>query len=88
MSQLCWHGGRAQPNAPFDPAVYQPALDLLWDIFGEDWLVYAGRNQAALDILQAYFLGQGPAAAEKFLSKNSVPAFRWIKRDPRQPQLA
>jgi hypothetical protein len=50
--------------------------------------VYAGRNKAALDILRSYFVAKGPAAAEKFLWKNSVPAFKWVKRDPKQPQLA
>lgn len=81
-------GSRANSTAGYDPAVYTPTLDLFWDIFGEDLLVYAGRNKAALDILRSYFLAKGQPAAEKFLWKNSVPAFRWIRRDPKQPQLS
>ncbi len=76
------------PTAPFDPAVYKPVMDFIWDIFGEDHLIYSGRNKAALEILRGYFLAKGRPAAEKFLWKNSVPAFRWVKRDPSQPQLA
>jgi len=78
----------ANADAPFDPAVYQPVMDFIWDIFGEDFIVYAGRNKAALEILRSYFLAKGRPAAEKFFWKNSVPAFRWVRRDPKQPQSA
>lgn len=81
------HRSRPDPQAPFDPAAYKPVMDFIWDIFGEDQLVYAGRNKAALDILQSYFTAKGPSAAEKFFWKNSIPAFKWVRRDPKQPQL-
>lgn len=81
-------GSRAASRTPFDPAVYKPTMDLIWDIFGEDFIVYAGRNKTALEILQSYFMAKGRPAAEKFFWKNSIPAFKWIKRDPKQPQLA
>ena len=79
---------KANPQAPLDPAVYKPMLDFIWDIFGEDHVVYAGRSKQNLDILRDYTMAMGRPAAEKFLWKNSIHAFRWIKRDPRQPQLA
>jgi L-fucono-1,5-lactonase len=78
---------RKNPQADFDPALYNPMLDFIWDIFGEDYIVYAGRNKAALDILRSYFLGKSRTAAEKFFWKNSIPAFKWVRRDPSQPQL-
>jgi len=78
---------RANPQANFDSAVYKPTLDLIWDVFGEDYIVYAGKNKEALDILTAYTMAMGRPAAEKFFWKNSIPAFRWIKRDAQQPQL-
>lgn len=81
-------GPRPNAEAPFDPAVYKPVLDLIWDIFGEDLIVYAGRNKPALEIMQSYFMAKGPSAAEKFFWKNSIPAFRWVKRDSKQPQLS
>lgn len=80
-------GLHRRPNAELDPTVYKPVMDFIWDIFGEDWLVYAGRNKATLEIMQAYFMEKGRPAAEKFFWRNSVPAFRWIKRDLKQPQL-
>jgi L-fuconolactonase len=64
----------------------------MWDIFGEDRVVYAGgwpgslvKMKAELRILQAYFNAKGKAESEKFFWKNSVNAFKWIKREPRQP---
>ncbi len=81
-------GPRPDPKAPLNPAVYKPGLDFIWDIFGEDRIVYAGRNKAALEALQSYCMVKGRPAAEKFFWKNSLPAFKWIKRDPKQPQLA
>jgi L-fuconolactonase len=79
---------KANPQAPLDPAVYKPVLDFIWEIFGDDFIVYAGRSKPALDILKAYTTSRGAPAAEKFFWKNSISAFKWIKRDPKQPQLA
>ena len=78
----------AAPGTPFNPAEYKPVMDFIYDIFGEDLLVYSGRNKAALDILMAYFQGKGRPAAEKYFWKNSTLAFKWVKRDPKQPSLA
>jgi len=76
-----------------DPAIYKPMLDFMWDIFGEDRVVYAGgwpgslvKMKAELRVLQAYFGAKGRPASEKFFWKNSVNAFRWVKREPGQPQ--
>ncbi len=29
---------KANPQTPFDQAVYKPALDFIWDVFGEDFI--------------------------------------------------
>jgi predicted TIM-barrel fold metal-dependent hydrolase len=84
-----------------DPAVYKPMLDFIWDIFGEDYIVFAAgwsrmpvtptpieRMKTNIAIMRSYFMEKGRPAAEKFFWKNSVPAFRWLRRDPRQPALA
>ncbi len=78
----------ATPGTPPDANDYKPVIDFLWDIFGEDYLIYAGRNKAAIEILQSYFMAKGRPAAEKYFWKNSIPAFKWIHRDPGQPQLS
>lgn len=80
-------GWRGNAGGAPDPAVYKPMLDLFWDIFGEDYMVYAGRNKTAIETLRAYVMAKGRPAAEKFFWKNSIPAFKWVRRDPKQPQL-
>ena len=77
----------AVAGTPPDPKDYLPVMDFLWDIFGEDKLVYSGRGKTSLEILRNYFLAKGRPAAEKYLWKNSVAAFRWVRRDPSQPSL-
>ena len=39
-----------------------------------------------LKIVREYFTGKGAAAAEKFFWKNSIAAYRWVKRDKSQPE--
>ena len=75
-----------------DPALYKPMLDFMWDIFGEDRVVYAGgwpgsltKMKAELRILQNWFGAKGNVPSEKFFWKNSIGAFRWVKREPGQP---
>jgi L-fucono-1,5-lactonase len=73
---------------------YKPTLDRLWDIFGENRLLYGSdwpnsdhieTYPQELTLVREYVLGKGRAAAEKVFWKNSVAAYRWIKRDPKQP---
>jgi predicted TIM-barrel fold metal-dependent hydrolase len=84
-------GGRV----PDDLNFYRARLDELWDIFGQDRLIYAsdwpvsdllGTYPQALKIVQEYFTGKGKAVAEKFFWKNSIAAYRWVKRQPSQPE--
>ena len=79
-----------------DPALYKPFLDRFFDTFGEDKLVFGSDwpNGPAVDnlpvivqIVQEYFAAKGRAAAEKYFWKNSVAAYKWVRRDPSQPQL-
>ena len=80
-----------------DPAAYKPRLDLLWDIFGEDRVVFgsdwpnsAGNwvsFEVALAIVRQYFDAKGRTIAEKYFWKNSLAAYKWVKRDPHQPSL-
>src|SRR5215469_1796159 len=81
-----------------DPAAYKPRLDLLWDIFGEDRVVFgsdwpnsAGNwvsLEVALAIVRQYFDAKGRTIAEKYFWKNSLAAYKWVKRDSRQPSAA
>jgi L-fuconolactonase len=80
-----------------DPALYKPLLDRLFETFGEDKLIFGSDwpNGPAVDnlpvivqIVQDYFYAKGRAVAEKYFWKNSLAAYKWIRRDPSQPQLA
>jgi predicted TIM-barrel fold metal-dependent hydrolase len=83
-------------KASTDPALYKPTLDYLFDIFGENQVIFGSDwpNQFAADnlpaivkIVQDYFGGKSRIAAEKYFWRNSVAAYKWLKRDPSQPQL-
>jgi L-fuconolactonase len=76
---------------------YKPTLDRLWGIFGENRLIYGSdwpnsdhieNYPQELALVRQYLLGKGRPAAEKVFWKNSVAAYRWIKRDPKQPDPA
>ena len=83
-------------KASTDPALYKPALDYLFEIFGENQVIFGSDwpNQLAADnlpaivkIVQDYFGTKGRTAAEKYFWRNSVAAYKWVKRDPSQPQV-
>jgi predicted TIM-barrel fold metal-dependent hydrolase len=69
-------------------------LDELFGIFGEDRVIYGsdwpngdlwGPYPLVLKIVREYFTAKGPAVAEKFFWKNSLAAYRWVKREAGQP---
>lgn len=88
---------RVDGRVPLDLNFYRPALDQLWEIFGEDRLIYGsdwpnsdqwGRYDQVLRVVREYFTAKGRAASEKYFWKNSIAAYRWVKREPTQPQLS
>lgn len=77
-----------------DPHYYQARLDTLWDIFGEDHVLFGSdwpnSDHVApfaqtLSIVRTYISTKKPAAAEKYYWKNSIAAYRWHPRRPDQP---
>ena len=86
---------RVDGRVPSDVNFYRPRLDELWDIFGEDRLLYGSDwpnsdlwapYPQVLKIVRDYVSAKGPAAAEKIFWKNSMAAYRWVKREAGQPQ--
>ncbi|MDT3701136.1 MAG: amidohydrolase family protein [Thermincola sp.] len=73
---------------------YRPALDTLWDIFGEDRLFYASNWPVCehvgdfitngLRIVRPYFAEKGDEAYNKFFWKNSKKVYKWVPRLPSQ----
>ncbi len=85
---------RVNGNVPRDPAFYKSHIDELWDIFGENRLLYGSdwpnsdqwaEYPVELAIVREYFMSKGQAAAEKYFWKNSVKAYKWVRRDKTQP---
>lgn len=73
---------------------YRANLDELFGVFGEDRVLFGSDWPNSdhwrpytdiLHIVQEYFATKSPAAAEKYFWKNSVKAYRWVKRDAKQP---
>jgi L-fucono-1,5-lactonase len=88
---------RVNGRVPDDLNYYRATLDELWDIFGEDRLLFGsdwpnsdhwGEYYKVLRIVKEYFTLKGPTAAEKYFWKNSLAAYRWKKRARNQPSLA
>jgi L-fuconolactonase len=82
-------------KVPKDTAFYKPRLDLLFDVFGQDRVVYGsdwphsdrwGLYHEGLKVVREYFEAKGQAAAEKYFWRNSVKAYRWVHRAKNQPK--
>ena len=86
VSGLAEHTG--QIPAPSDPGYYAPTIDVLWDAFGEDRLIY-GSNWPVSErfasyatvqqIVNAYFSEKaaqaGEAVTAKFFAQNAKTAY-------------
>jgi predicted TIM-barrel fold metal-dependent hydrolase len=77
-----------------DPNFNQETLGALWDVFGEDHVLYASdwpnsdhhaTYAETISIVRDFVSGKGRRAEEKFFWKNSVAAYRWQRRQPDQP---
>jgi L-fuconolactonase len=71
---------REQP-APTESRYYTPVLDLAWECYGEDRLIYGsdwpvteqtGGYASVVKLTKDYFEGKGRAAMEKLFHKNAV----------------
>lgn len=76
-------------KASAEPTLYKPVLDYCFDTFGENRLIFGSDwpNGPAVNnlptivrIVQAYFTAKGLEVAEKYFWKNSVAAYKWVKR--------
>lgn len=87
---------RVHGVVPKDPAFYKPHLDTIWDVFGEDHILYGSdwpnsdhlaSYRETLTIVRDYLAAKGDAVCKKFFWKNSVAAYKWHRRLPDQPIL-
>lgn len=86
VSALVEGASQGNRKSPEDPAYYRPVLDVTWQTFGEDRVIYGsnwpvsarfGSYAVVQSIVQAYAADKGRAASEKFFLKNAQEAYRW-----------
>jgi L-fuconolactonase len=80
---------RSQNHVAASLDFYRPSLDELWDVFGQDRVIY-GSNWPVSDLVapydavfhtvHEYFTAKGSNASEKYFWKNSQAAYRWRAR--------
>jgi L-fuconolactonase len=77
-----------------DQAFYKARLDGVWDVFGEDHILYGSdwpnsdhlaTYDETLTIVRGYVAPKGRSVCEKFFWKNSIAAYKWHRRLPDQP---
>lgn len=82
-----------QKQAPRDVKYYRPVLDKLWELFGEDRLIFGSNwpvsNGGApygtvVGIVQDYFVAKGDKPAAKFFLDNSQSAYAWRPRGAKE----
>ncbi|GAB4025987.1 amidohydrolase family protein [Spirosoma gilvum] len=86
---------RVDGTVPQELSFYRDRLDTLFDLFGEDRLLYGSDwpnsdqwlpFDAGLKLVSDYFLSKGRSVAEKYFWKNSLKAYQWVRRDASQPK--
>ena len=91
LSQIFQRAGDAVPR---DLGRYRATLDEIYGFFGEDRVLYGSDwpncdlwrpYPDVLGLVQQYFADKGPTATEKYFWRNSVSAYRWVKRESGQP---
>ena len=84
------HGESRRHESHLIPLILQAAQGRRPEvqIFGSDWpnSEHVGSFSDVMTVARAYIDGKGPAAAEKVYWRNSAAAYRWVRRDPNQPQ--
>jgi L-fuconolactonase len=77
-----------------DVSFYKEKLDGIWDIFGEDHILFGSdwpnsdhvaTYSETLDLVRSYVSTKGPVASEKYFWRNSIAAYGWRPRNPDQP---
>jgi predicted TIM-barrel fold metal-dependent hydrolase len=85
---------RVDDKIPTDLSFYSEKLDEIYGVFGEDRVLYGSDWPNSdnwkpygdvLRLVQDYFRTKSSAAAEKYFWRNSVKAYKWVKRNASQP---
>ena len=80
---------RVDGRVPTDLEFYRSRIDMLFDLFGADRVLYGsdwpnsdqwGDYRLVFSIVRDYFTAKGSAAMKKYFWENSVAAYRWKTR--------
>lgn len=80
-----------------EPKAYSESLQELWELFGEDRLLFGsnwpvsnrvGPYEVLLHVVSDFFTRKGPLAAVNYFSANSHRIYRWKARTDAQKTLA
>lgn len=93
ISALVEGAARVQNPVPTEPDFYRPYIDVVWNAFGEDRVIY-GSNWPVSERASSYaFLQQlsmdyassrSKSALVKFCSVNASKAYKWVDRPGRK----
>lgn len=93
ISALVEGAARDGKTAPDDMDFYKPYIDVVWDAFGDDRVIFGSNwpvSEGAADyhklqrIVMEYVTDRGNSAAEKFCSLNAKRAYKWVERSGRR----
>jgi len=92
ISALVEGAARQGKTPPKELDFYRPYIDVVWNAFGDDRVIY-GSNWPVSDraadyytlqrIVMEYASEKGRAVTEKFCSLNAKQAYKWLERDGR-----
>lgn len=86
VSALVEGASQGNREAPTDPADYKPVLDAVFEVFGDQRVIYGsnwpvsarfGSYALVQQIVQAYVDNKGPEIAGRFFHHNAKSAYRW-----------
>jgi len=92
VSAMVEGASRGGGKAPTDVAFYKPYLDVVWDAFGDDRVIYgsdwpvserAASYRQQQQIVLDYVSDRGQTATRQFFALNSKRAYKWAERDGR-----
>ncbi len=90
-------GASAPPVIEHGLAAHRERLDMLMRymgedrvVFGSDWPNAVGVSEVpdTVALVREYFSTKSRQAAEKYFWKNSIAAYKWVKRASNQPSLS
>lgn len=89
VSGLVEGTGMKDGNAPADVAFYKSHLDVMWNAFGRDKLVYGSNWPVSArfapigtvqQLVYDYFYTKGPKALAAVFGGNAKEVYKWVKR--------